>query len=102
MQPEYESQMVMLFICRGGRGGDGGAVVALGVVAVLDVPFALGLLLQEVRRSALGAGPRNGAVVQREVALRVARAGEEDPAARTALDQFSLFAVRARHARRLR
>src|ERR1700741_4063076 len=92
----------MLFIRRGGCRGDRRAVVTFGIVAVLDVAFALGLLLQEIRRRALRAGARDGAIVQCEIALRVARAGKEDPAARTALDQLSLFAVRARHAGRLR
>src|SRR4051812_22869674 len=92
----------MLFICRRRRSGDGSAIATLGIVAVLDVPFALGLLLQEVRSRAFRAGPRNGAIVQREIALRVARTGEEDPPARTALDELPLFAVRARHAGRLR
>src|SRR5258706_12215897 len=82
--------------------GDRLAIVALGVVAVLDVAFLLGFLLEKVRRGALRALTRNGAVVQREVALRVSRAGVEDAAARTALDQLSLAALRALHSGRLR
>src|SRR5439155_11600709 len=69
---------------------------------ILDVPFALRLLLQQIRRRAFRARPRHGAVVQREVALRIARAGEEDAAARTALDQLALVAFLAFHAGRLR
>src|SRR5438105_14962575 len=84
------------------RRGDRRAVVALGVVAILDVPLALRLLLQEIRRLALRAGAGDGAVVQGEVALRVARAGVEDAAAGTALHQLSLAASGALHAGRFR
>src|SRR5207248_11193991 len=80
------------------RTGDRGAVVALGIVAVLDVAFLLRLLLEEIRSGALRAGAGDGAVVQREVALRIARAGGEGAAARAALDELTLAAARARHA----
>src|SRR5205814_10322451 len=82
-------------------GVDWSAVVALGVVAVLDVPLALGLLLEEVWGGALRAGAGDGAAVEREVALRVARAGVEDAAARAALDQLAFAAGGALHPRRL-
>src|SRR4051794_30086882 len=78
------------------------AVAAIGIVAVLDVALALRLLLQEIRSRAFRTGTRHGTIVQGEVALRVARAGEEDAAARTALHQLSLVALLAFHARRLR
>src|ERR1051325_671974 len=81
--------------------GHGRLVVALRVVAVLDVALALRLLLQEGRRVALRALPGHGAAVQRELALRVARAAVEDPAARAALHQIAFLAVRALHAGRL-
>src|SRR5205085_5001224 len=76
-------------------------VIALRVVAVLDVPLAFGRLLEEVRRGALRAGLVQRAVVQRELAFRVARAGVEDAAARAALDELTFAAVRALHAGRL-
>src|SRR5207253_5348647 len=82
------------------RGDDLLPVIA--VRAVLDVPLALGLLLQEIRRGALRAGAGDGAVVDRKVALGVAGAGEEDAPARAPLDEIAFLAVRALHARRLR
>src|ERR1700756_4022118 len=85
-----------------GCAGDRGAVVALGVVTELDVAFALGLFFDEVGGGALGAGAGDGAVVEGEVALRVARAGVEDAAARAALDELSFAAAGALHAGRLR
>src|SRR5258706_2963629 len=99
---EYTPQRMTLFVrCIRPR-RDRRSVLALRIVAVLDVTFALRLFLQKVRRRALRAGPRHGAVVQREVAFRVARAGKEDPTPRAALDQLSLFAIRTRHAGRFR
>src|SRR6266498_1877365 len=74
------------------RRADRCAVVALGIVAVLDVPLALRLLLQQIRRLALRAGAGDGAVVQGEVALRVARARIEDAAAGAALHQLTFTA----------
>ena len=89
--------------CRRRRfAGDLLAVIAVRVVAILDVTLALRLLLQEVRRGALRARTRNRAAVQREVALRVARTRIEDAAARPALQQLALAAGRALHAGRLR
>src|SRR4051794_22569707 len=78
------------------------AVATLRIVAVLDVSFALRFLLEQIRRRAFRTRARNGTVVQREVALRIARAGEEDATARTALDQLALVAFLTFHARRLR
>src|SRR3954454_10157712 len=78
------------------------AVAAVRIVAVLDVPFALRFLLQQIRRRALRTRTRHGTVIQREVALRIARAGEEDAAAGTALDQLALVAFLTFHAGRLR
>src|SRR5205823_1439526 len=51
-----------------------------------------------VRRGALRAGAGDGAVVQREVALRIARAGVEDAASRAPLEQLAFAALRALHA----
>ena len=53
---------------------------------MLDCSFALGLLLQQIGSTALRAGTGNRAVVERELALRIARAGIEDAAAGAALD----------------
>ena len=85
-----------------GAVGDRRAVAALGVVAELDVALALRSPSPSgtARRTSGRAG--DGAVVEGEVALRVARAGEEDAAAGAALDQLALAAVRALHAGRLR
>src|SRR6266568_901159 len=84
------------------RRADRRAVAAVGIVAVLDVALALRLLLQEIRRLALRAGAGDGAAVQGELALRVARARIENAAAGAALHQLSLAALRALHAGRLR
>src|SRR5258706_190492 len=78
------------------------AVIALGVVAILDVPLALGLLFEEVGRLALRAGAGCRPVVEGEVALRVARAGEEDAVVGAALDELPFLALRTLHSRRLR
>src|SRR5204863_2041677 len=78
------------------------AVTALRVVAKLDVSLALCLFLHQIRRGALRARAGDGAVVHRELALRIAIARVEDAAARAALDELALTARRALHARRLR
>src|SRR6185436_13076428 len=70
-------------------------------IAVLDVALALGLLLQEVGRVALRALAGDGAVVEGELALGVARAAVEDAAAGAALHEIPLLALRALHAGRL-
>src|SRR4051795_11603727 len=78
------------------------AVAAVRIVAVLDVPLPLRFLLEQIRRRAFRTGARHGTVVQREVALRITRAGEEDAAARTALDQLALVSFLTFHAGRFR
>src|SRR4051794_156939 len=95
-------ECVMLFIRSIWHRRNRRAVAAIGIVAVLDMTLALRLLLQEIRRRTFRAGAGHGTIVQREVALRIARAGEEDAAARTALHQLSLVTFLAFDAGRLR
>src|SRR5205814_2742933 len=78
-------------------GRDRRFVTALRIVADLHVSFALGLLFEKVHRAALRARTRNWAGVQRELTFRIAIARIENAAARAALDDFSLPALRALH-----
>src|SRR2546430_2496410 len=77
-------------------------MTALRIVASLVEAVSLRLLLEQIRRAAFRTRTRNGLRVQREFAFRIAIARIENAAARSALYDLALAALRALHSGRRR